>query len=51
MEFLCRLGTPEGRVVEEIHESSDGASLRGALSAAFHVFSVERRGFSLARGS
>ena len=49
MEFLCRLGTPEGRVVEEIHESSDGASLRGALERrGFHVFSVERRGFSLA---
>jgi type IV pilus assembly protein PilC len=49
MEFLCRLGTPEGRVVEEIHESGDVASLRGALERrGFHVFSVERRGFSLA---
>ena len=47
MEFLCRLGTPEGRVVEEIHESSDRESLRGALERrGFHVFSVERRGFA-----
>jgi type IV pilus assembly protein PilC len=47
MEFLCRLGTPEGRVIEEVHESSDRESLRGALERrGFHVFSVERRGFS-----
>lgn len=49
MEFLCRLGTPEGRVVEEIHESSDLDTLRGALERrGFHVFSLERRGFPLA---
>lgn len=48
MEFLCRLGTPEGRVVEEIHESPDRDSLRGALERrGFHVFALERRGFSL----
>lgn len=48
MEFLCRLGTPEGRVVEEIHESSDRESLRGSLERrGFHVFSVERRGFAV----
>jgi type IV pilus assembly protein PilC len=42
------LGTPEGRVVEEIHESSDGESLRGALERrGFHVFAVERRGFPI----
>jgi len=47
MEFLCRLGTPEGRVVEEVHESSDPESLRGALERrGFHVFSLERRGFA-----
>jgi type IV pilus assembly protein PilC len=49
MEFLCRLGTPEGRVVEEIHESSDQDTLRGALERrGFHVFSLERRGFPIA---
>ncbi|HVR27980.1 MAG TPA: type II secretion system F family protein [Thermoanaerobaculia bacterium] len=49
MEFLCRLGTPEGRVVEEIHESSDMESLRGALERrGFHVFALERRGFPIA---
>jgi type IV pilus assembly protein PilC len=48
MEFLCRLGTPEGRVVEEIHESSDRETLRGALERrGFHVFAVERRGFPI----
>jgi type IV pilus assembly protein PilC len=48
MEFLCRLGTPEGRVVEEIHESSDGETLRGALERrGFHVFTLQRRGFAL----
>jgi type IV pilus assembly protein PilC len=48
MEFLCRLGTPEGRVIEEVHESSDLVTLRGALERrGFHVFSVERRGFAL----
>jgi len=46
MEFLCRLGTPEGRVVEEIHESADRETLRGALERrGFHVFALERRGF------
>jgi type IV pilus assembly protein PilC len=49
MEFLCRLGTPEGRVIEEIHESSDLESLRAALERrGFHVFAVERRGFGIA---
>jgi len=49
MEFLCRLGTPEGRVVEEIHESSDVETLRGALERrGFHVFALERRGFPIA---
>jgi type IV pilus assembly protein PilC len=49
MEFLCRLGTPEGRVVEEVHESSDVESLRGALERrGFHVFAVERRGLPIA---
>jgi len=49
MEFLCRLGTPEGRVVEEIHQSADAETLRSALERrGLHVFALERRGFPIA---
>ncbi|MEE2776178.1 MAG: type II secretion system F family protein [Acidobacteriota bacterium] len=45
MQFVCRLGNIEGRVVEQIHESSDRESLQGELERrGYHVFDVRPRG-------
>jgi type IV pilus assembly protein PilC len=50
MEYVCRLGTPEGRVVEERHDAVDESSLRRELEhRGFHVFEIRRRGLDLAR--
>jgi type IV pilus assembly protein PilC len=47
MQFVCRLGTPDGRVVEEVLTASDESSLRSELSKrGLHVFEVRRRGLS-----
>jgi type IV pilus assembly protein PilC len=44
MEFVCRVGTPDGQVVQEVHEARDERSLRGELERrGLHVFSLERR--------
>lgn len=45
MQFVCRVGTPDGRVMEEVLTASDEASLRNDLSKrGFHIFEVRRRG-------
>jgi type IV pilus assembly protein PilC len=47
MQFVCRVGTPDGRVVEELLTASDESSLRSELSKrGLHVFEVRRRGLS-----
>jgi type IV pilus assembly protein PilC len=44
MQFLCRLGTPEGAVIEEVHHGSDAEALRQDLQRkGFHVFEVRPR--------
>jgi type IV pilus assembly protein PilC len=49
MEFTCRIGTPDGRVEELAFSASDEVALRGDLEKrGLHVFSVRRRGLSLA---
>ena len=49
MEFVCRIGTPDGRVVEQVLEAPHERAARGDLeSRGMHVFEVRRRGFSLA---
>lgn len=48
MNYLCRIGTPEGAVVEEIHQGRDAESLRQELSRkGYHVFDVRPRGVRL----
>ena len=43
--FSCRLGTPEGRVLEQVHEAHDEESLREDLeNRGYHLFEVRRRG-------
>ena len=45
MQFVCRVGTPEGRVLEEIHQARNEASLRRELErVGYHIFQVRRRG-------
>lgn len=45
MQFVCRVGTPDGRVLEEIFTASDESALRTDLGKrGFHIFEVRRRG-------
>lgn len=45
MQFVCRLGTPDGRVIEEVMNASDEVALRNDLAKrGFHIFEVRRRG-------
>lgn len=45
MQFVARVGTPEGRVVEETHSAQDVQSLRRELEKrGLHVFELRRRG-------
>ena len=47
MEFVCRVGTPEGRIHEQVFHASDEEELRGELDKrGLHVFQVRRRGIS-----
>ena len=49
MQFVARVGTPEGRVVEETHAAQDEVSLRRELEKrGLHIFELRRRG--LGRG-
>lgn len=45
MQFVCRLGTPEGNVIEQTLDATDEDSLRQELvKQGFHLFEVRRRG-------
>jgi type IV pilus assembly protein PilC len=47
MQFLCRVGTPEGRVLESLFEAPDERALRRELEGrGYHVFEVRRRGLA-----
>ncbi|HEX2251749.1 MAG TPA: type II secretion system F family protein [Thermoanaerobaculia bacterium] len=47
MDFVVRVGTPEGRVQEQSYQAADEAALRSDLEKqGLHVFSVRRRGVS-----
>lgn len=49
MEYVCRVGTPTGEVVEETFSASDEVSLRSELEQkGYYLFSV-RRALSLTR--
>ncbi|HSM49780.1 MAG TPA: type II secretion system F family protein [Thermoanaerobaculia bacterium] len=44
MEFICRVGTADGRVLREVHEARNEELLRNELERrGLHVFAVERR--------
>ncbi|HEX9944014.1 MAG TPA: type II secretion system F family protein [Thermoanaerobaculia bacterium] len=45
MQFICRVGTPDGRVLEEVFTASDETALRSDLGKrGYHLFEVRRRG-------
>lgn len=45
MQFVCRVGTADGQVVERLHEAADARSLRGELEKkGLFVFDIRRRG-------
>jgi type IV pilus assembly protein PilC len=45
MQFICRVGTPDGRVMEEVMTASDETALRSELGKrGYHLFEVRRRG-------
>lgn len=45
MQFVCRVGTPEGRVFEETFAASDETALRSELGKrGLHIFEIRRRG-------
>jgi type IV pilus assembly protein PilC len=45
VQFVCRVGTADGEVVERIHEAANAGALRGELEKkGLFVFEVRRRG-------
>lgn len=51
MQFVCRVGTAEGQVLEQTHTATDEPSLRKDLEKrGLHVFEVRRRGVGLSLG-
>jgi type IV pilus assembly protein PilC len=45
MQFICRIGTQDGRVLEEVFTASDETALRTDLGKrGYHLFEVKRRG-------
>ncbi|HEY0514479.1 MAG TPA: type II secretion system F family protein [Thermoanaerobaculia bacterium] len=47
MQFICRVGLPDGRVLEEVITASDEAALRSDLGKrGYHLFEVQRRGMA-----
>src|SRR6185295_2019217 len=50
MHFICRVGTPYGRVLEEAFTASDETALRSDLGKrGYHLFEVRRSGLSPGR--
>ena len=45
MEFVCKIGTPEGQILEEKHSARDERAVRSELERrGFHVFEVRQQG-------
>ena len=48
MQYLCRLGTPDGRVLTQIEDGQDIGVLRRDLERqGFHIFEIKPRGLTL----
>ncbi len=45
MQFVCRVGTSEGHILEDVFEAANEATLRKQLSQrGYHLFDIRRRG-------
>jgi type IV pilus assembly protein PilC len=45
MQYVCRVGTPDGHVIEDVFNAADESALRTDLGKrGFHVFEIRRRG-------
>ncbi|MDX1632742.1 MAG: type II secretion system F family protein [Thermoanaerobaculia bacterium] len=45
MQYVCRVGTPDGAIVEEVHRAPDAETVRRELrKRGLHVFEVRPRG-------
>ena len=45
MQFVCRYGTPDGRVLSQVQQGSDESAVRRELERqGFHIFEVRPRG-------
>ena len=45
MQFLCRVGTSDGRILEDVFEAADEATLKQQLNQrGYHLFDLRRRG-------
>jgi type IV pilus assembly protein PilC len=45
MQFVCRVGTPDGRVLEDTFNAPDEVALRSDLDKrGYHIFDIRRRG-------
>lgn len=52
MQFSCRIGTPEGQVLEQLHNATDEGTLRQELEKrGLYIFEIRRRGVALSLGS
>ncbi len=48
MQFVCRYGTPDGRVLTEVQQGNDASSVQRELERqGFHIFEVRPRGLPL----
>ncbi len=51
MEFVCRVGAPDGRILEQVTEAATAAVARTDLErTGYHVFEVKPKGMSLSFG-
>ncbi|MEM6456158.1 MAG: type II secretion system F family protein [Acidobacteriota bacterium] len=49
-QFVCRLGTPDGQIVTEVHQGSDATTLRRELERrGMEIFEIKPKGLSLLR--
>ena len=45
MQFVCRYGTPDGRILTQVQQGGDERSVRRELERqGFHIFEVRPRG-------
>lgn len=48
MQFVCRVGTPDGEILTQVQQGNDQGTLRRELERqGFHIFEIKPRGLSL----